>query len=83
MIVFLFKPSSWIVITFLLQKVVKTRESWSIGELCQILVLMTHFHCLCSFVFASDILIKMDDTPEKPHAVISDDDSYDVSWFYI
>lgn len=68
------------VCTFFLQKVTKGRESWSIGELCQILVLMAHYHCLCSFVFASEILIEMDDNPEKSYAVISDDDddNYEV-----
>lgn len=69
--------SPWLLEKSHIEKVVKARESWSIGELCQILVLMAHFHCLCSFVFASEILIQMDDNPEKPNAVITDDDSYE------
>ncbi|GFX76867.1 sestrin-1 [Trichonephila clavipes] len=46
----------WLLKKSHIEKLTKGKDNWSIGELCQAVVLLAHFHCLCSFVFASEIL---------------------------
>ncbi|GFS81092.1 sestrin homolog [Nephila pilipes] len=46
----------WLLKKHHIEKLTKGKDNWSIGELCQAVVLLAHFHCLSSFVFASDIL---------------------------
>lgn len=38
-----------------LQQLTKGEESWSLGELCQALCIMTHFHALSSFIHGSGL----------------------------
>ncbi|XP_022167140.1 sestrin homolog isoform X1 [Myzus persicae] len=45
----------WLVTKEDIQKVVKGPNSWSMSDLGHALVLLVHFHSLCSFVFASNL----------------------------
>ncbi|GIY58418.1 sestrin homolog [Caerostris extrusa] len=54
----------WLLKKSHIESLTKGKDNWSIGELCQALVLLAHFHCLCSFVFASEILPLLEDTQE-------------------
>ncbi|GBL95552.1 hypothetical protein AVEN_54149-1 [Araneus ventricosus] len=60
------------------KKLTKGRDNWSVGELCQAVVLLAHFHCLCSFVFASEILEQPEDCQDTGNNnVASDEDSFE------
>ncbi|CAL1287134.1 unnamed protein product [Larinioides sclopetarius] len=61
-----------------IEKLTKGRDNWSVGELCQAVVLLAHFHCLCSFVFASEILEHPEDCQDTGNNnVASDEDSFE------
>ncbi|XP_035233265.1 sestrin homolog isoform X2 [Stegodyphus dumicola] len=56
-----------------IEKLNKGSNSWSIGELCQAVVILAHIHCLCSFVYASEILRQTDDCTDCED--LNEDDS--------
>ncbi|XP_071044104.1 sestrin-1 isoform X2 [Parasteatoda tepidariorum] len=53
--------SPWLLKRCHIEKLTKGKDNWSVGELCQAMVLLAHFHCLCSFIYASQILDPADD----------------------
>ena len=51
----------WTVLTLvLLQKLTKGKDSWSLAEVIHAIVILTHFHSLCSFVFACGVNQEVD-----------------------
>ncbi|KAG8195461.1 hypothetical protein JTE90_002633 [Oedothorax gibbosus] len=67
----------WLLKKSHIEKLTKGKDNWSIGELCQAVVLLAHFHCLCSFVFASNILEKPEDCCDGRNDTISEDDNFE------
>jgi len=67
----------WLLKKCHIEKLTKGKDNWSIGELCQAVVLLAHFHCLCSFVFACEILDSADDCTDTGNSLISDDDTFE------
>ncbi|XP_050738105.1 sestrin-2-like isoform X2 [Eriocheir sinensis] len=45
----------WLLLPQHIQQLTKGEESWSLGELCQALCIMTHFHALSSFLHGSGL----------------------------
>ncbi|KAG0716431.1 Sestrin-3 [Chionoecetes opilio] len=45
----------WLLLPQHIQRLTKGEESWSLGELCQALCIMTHFHALSSFLHGSGL----------------------------
>ncbi|XP_054721730.1 sestrin homolog [Uloborus diversus] len=62
----------WLLRRCHIEKLTKGKESWSLGELCQALVLLAHFHSLCSFVFASEILESPEEGSETGQSMLDD-----------
>ncbi|XP_062818118.1 sestrin-2 isoform X3 [Anolis carolinensis] len=57
----------WLITKEHIKALLKTGEnSWSLAELIQALVLLTHYHSLASFVFGCGVNLESD--PEAPHA---------------
>lgn len=46
--------------TFYLQKLTKGNDSWSLAEVVHAIVILTHFHSLCSFVFSCGVNQEVD-----------------------
>ncbi|KAK3863699.1 hypothetical protein Pcinc_030554 [Petrolisthes cinctipes] len=47
----------WLLLPHHIQQLTKGEDSWSLGELCQALCIMTHFHALSSFLHGSGLSI--------------------------
>uniref|UniRef100_A0A0N7ZCN4 Sestrin n=2 Tax=Scylla olivacea TaxID=85551 RepID=A0A0N7ZCN4_SCYOL len=45
----------WLLLPQHIQQLTKGEESWSLGELCQALCILTHFHALSSFLHGSGL----------------------------
>lgn len=43
-----------------LQKLTKGKDSWSLAEVVHAIVILTHFHSLCSFVFSCGVNQELD-----------------------
>lgn len=44
----------------LFQKLTKGKDSWSLAEVIHAIVILTHFHSLCSFVFSCGVNQEVD-----------------------
>lgn len=43
-----------------MQKLTKGKDSWSLAEVVHAIVILTHFHSLCSFVFSCGVNQELD-----------------------
>ena len=58
----------WLITKDHMKKLLKSSEPWSLSELMQAVILLTHFHSLCSFVYGCGINaeLDMDDAHSQP-----------------
>lgn len=50
----------WQLTTSHIEKLTKGKDSWSLAEVIHAIVILTHFHSLCSFVFACGVNQEVD-----------------------
>ncbi|XP_008191036.2 sestrin homolog [Tribolium castaneum] len=50
----------WLLNTSHIEKLTKGKDSWSLAEVIHAIVILTHFHSLCSFVFACGVNQEVD-----------------------
>lgn len=60
------------------QKLTKGKDSWSLAEVVHAIVILAHFHSLCSFVFSCGVNQELDQagayryqTPEEVHRAVA------------